>query len=81
MTAPDHDQEIADNRKLWDAWTAIHTTGSFYDVQRFRDDPTDVRIDLWERGEVGDVAGKRFYTSSAISGSTRSRGRGSARLR
>jgi SAM-dependent methyltransferase len=58
MTAPDHDQEIADNRKLWDAWTAIHTTGSFYDVQRFRDDPTDVRIDPWEREEVGDVAGK-----------------------
>jgi SAM-dependent methyltransferase len=58
MTAPGHEQEIADNRKLWDAWTAIHTTGSFYDVQRFRDDPTDVRIDPWEREEVGDVAGK-----------------------
>ena len=58
MTAPGHEQEIADNRKLWDAWTAIHTTGSFYDVQRFRDDPTDVRIDPWEREEVGDIAGK-----------------------
>ena len=33
----DHTSEIADNRKLWDAWTAIHTTGEFYDVQRFRD--------------------------------------------
>ena len=53
-----HEQEIADNRKLWDAWTAIHTTGSFYDVQRFRDDPHDVRIAAWERTEVGDVAGK-----------------------
>jgi hypothetical protein len=48
-----HEQEIADNRKLWDAWTAIHTRGSFYDVQRFRDDPGDVRIASWERAEVG----------------------------
>ena len=52
------DRELADNRKLWDAWTAIHTTGDFYDVQRFRDDPSDVRIEPWEREEVGDVTGK-----------------------
>ena len=59
MTAPnDHGKELADNRKLWDAWTAIHTSGSFYDVQRFRDDPEDNRIEPWEREEVGDVAGK-----------------------
>ena len=31
------DGEIADNRTLWDAWTAIHTTGDFYDVQRYYD--------------------------------------------
>ena len=54
------DGEIADNRTLWDAWTAIHTTGDFYDVQRFRDDPADVRIEPWERAEVGDIAGKRL---------------------
>jgi SAM-dependent methyltransferase len=54
----EHAREIADNRKLWDAWTAIHTTGSFYDVQRFRDDPNDVRIAEWERAEVGDVTGR-----------------------
>jgi SAM-dependent methyltransferase len=53
-----HEQEIADNRRLWDAWTAIHTTGPFYDVQRFRDDPTDVRIEPWEREEVGEIDGK-----------------------
>jgi SAM-dependent methyltransferase len=53
-----HEREIADNRKLWDAWTAIHTAGSFYDVQRFRDDHADVRIRPWERAEVGDVTGK-----------------------
>src|SRR4249919_1129708 len=54
----DHASEIADNRKLWDAWTAIHTTGDFYDVQRFRDDPNDVRIEHWEQDELGDVSGK-----------------------
>lgn len=53
-----HEQEIADNRRLWDAWTAIHTTGPFYDVQRFRDDSADVRIEPWEREEVGEVDGK-----------------------
>ena len=51
-------RELVDNRKLWDAWTAVHTTGAFYDVQRFRDDATDVRIEPWERAEVGDVTGK-----------------------
>jgi SAM-dependent methyltransferase len=55
-----HEREIADNRKLWDAWTAVHTAGSFYDVQRFRGDPGDVRIREWEREEVGDVAGKKL---------------------
>jgi SAM-dependent methyltransferase len=54
----EHEREFADNRKLWDAWTALHTTGSFYDVERFRRDPTDNRIEGWEREEVGDVAGK-----------------------
>jgi SAM-dependent methyltransferase len=53
-------RELADNRKLWDAWTAVHTTGSFYDVQCFRNDPTDVRIEPWERAEVGDVTGTRL---------------------
>lgn len=56
--ASDHAREFADNRKLWDAWTAIHTTGEFYDVDRFRTDPTDNRIEPWEQSEVGDVAGK-----------------------
>jgi SAM-dependent methyltransferase len=52
------DREIADNRRLWDAWTAVHTAGEFYDVQRFRDHPDDLRIQPWEREEVGDVTGK-----------------------
>jgi 2-polyprenyl-3-methyl-5-hydroxy-6-metoxy-1,4-benzoquinol methylase len=54
----EYEREFADNRKLWDAWTALHTSGSFYDVDRFRRDPTDNRIRQWEREEVGDVAGK-----------------------
>jgi len=51
-------REIGENQKLWDAWTAVNTTSKFYDVRRFLDDPTDVRIEAWERAEVGDVAGK-----------------------
>ena len=51
-------REFAENRKLWDAWTAIHTQGTFYDVDRFRTDPADNRIQPWEQDEVGDVAGK-----------------------
>jgi SAM-dependent methyltransferase len=60
MTSPadDFGPELADNRKLWDAWTAIHTSSSFYDVARFRTDPSDLRIEPWEREEVGEVAGK-----------------------
>lgn len=59
MTASaDFDKELGENRKLWDDWTAIHTTGAFYDVDRFRTDPSDVRIETWEREEVGEVAGK-----------------------
>jgi SAM-dependent methyltransferase len=60
MTSPadEFGTELADNRKLWDAWTAIHTSGSFYDVERFRRDLSDNRIAPWERAEVGDVAGK-----------------------
>jgi len=54
----DFGKELADNRKLWDAYTAIHTTGSFYDVDRFRRDRADLRIEHWEREEVGDVAGR-----------------------
>ena len=35
-----------------------HARADFYDVQRFRDEPNDVRIEQWEQGEVGDVTGK-----------------------
>jgi SAM-dependent methyltransferase len=55
-----HDDEFADNLRLWNAWTEVHTRGSFYDVDRFRRDPADNRIDPWERDEVGDVSGSRL---------------------
>ncbi|MEA2558061.1 MAG: hypothetical protein QOG88_1599 [Actinomycetota bacterium] len=54
----DHEREFADNRKLWDAWTAIHTAGEFYNVERFRTHPDDNRIQPWEQNEVGDVGDK-----------------------
>ena len=53
-----HDRELSENKRLWEAWTSIHTTGAFYDVDRFRRDPQDLRIEPWERDEVGDVRGR-----------------------
>jgi hypothetical protein len=58
-----HAGELADNKRLWEAWTPIHTTGSFYDVERFRRDPGDVRTRPFERDDVGDVTGKRSRRS------------------
>jgi SAM-dependent methyltransferase len=54
----DFEKELRENRMLWDAWTPVNTDSAFYDVQRFRDDPSDVRIDPWQRDEVGDIGGK-----------------------
>jgi SAM-dependent methyltransferase len=54
----DVEKELSDNRRLWDAWTAVNTSSAFYDVQGFRNDPNDVRIEAWEREEVGDVRDK-----------------------
>lgn len=53
-----YEKELRENRQLWDEWTAVHVASSFYDVQRFRDDASDVRIEPWQQAEVGDVAGK-----------------------
>ncbi len=56
--AEGHEQELADNRKLWDAWTAIHTTGDVLRrpaVPRRPDRRADRAVGA---GEVGDVAGK-----------------------
>jgi SAM-dependent methyltransferase len=44
------------NRSLWDAWTAVHASGDFYDLEAFR--AGGVRLRPYELELVGDVAGK-----------------------
>jgi SAM-dependent methyltransferase len=44
------------NRSLWDAWTAVHAAGDFYDLEAFR--AGGVRLRPYEIELVGDVAGK-----------------------
>ncbi|MFW6085042.1 MAG: class I SAM-dependent methyltransferase [Gemmatimonadota bacterium] len=47
---------LATNRELWDAWTAIHESSDFYDVDTFRAGGNtlhSIELEL-----VGDVAGK-----------------------
>jgi SAM-dependent methyltransferase len=47
---------FADNQRLWDAWTAVHAEGEFYDVAGFRQG--GVRVRPYEIAALGDVAGK-----------------------
>jgi SAM-dependent methyltransferase len=47
---------FAANETLWNAWTAVHATGDFYDVEGFK--AGGVRIRPYEIELVGDVAGK-----------------------
>jgi SAM-dependent methyltransferase len=47
---------IADNRVLWDEWTAIHEISAFYDLDGFR--RGGVRLRPYEIEEIGPVAGK-----------------------
>lgn len=44
------------NRALWDAWTRIHETGGFYDLEGFR--AGGVRLRDYEIDLVGDVRGR-----------------------
>ncbi len=44
------------NRSLWDAWTAVHAAGDFYDLEAFK--TGGVRIRPYEIELVGDVAGR-----------------------
>jgi SAM-dependent methyltransferase len=44
------------NRSLWDAWTAVHATGDFYDLEAFK--AGGVRLRPYEIELVGAVAGK-----------------------
>jgi 2-polyprenyl-3-methyl-5-hydroxy-6-metoxy-1,4-benzoquinol methylase len=50
------DDYLAANKALWDEWTAIHETSSFYDLEGFKAGGSRLRD--YEVGEVGDVTGK-----------------------
>jgi SAM-dependent methyltransferase len=57
MTGPaDHDASFAANRRLWDAWTAVHADAAFYDLAGFREGGVRLRPD--EIAALGDVAGQ-----------------------
>ena len=58
MTGParDHRASFDANRSLWDAWTAVHASGDFYDLEAFK--AGGVRLRPYEVELVGDVAGK-----------------------
>jgi len=55
-TAPDHGASYAANQQLWEAWTAVHAAGEFYDLDGFRAGGIRLRDD--EVAAVGDVHGK-----------------------
>jgi SAM-dependent methyltransferase len=46
---------VAENRRLWDEWTAIHETSAFYDLDGFR--RGGIRIKAYELDEIGPVDG------------------------
>ena len=50
------DASMAANRSLWDAWTTIHATGDFYDLEGFK--AGGVRLRPYEIEMIGDVTGK-----------------------
>jgi SAM-dependent methyltransferase len=55
-TAPvDPAVAVAENRRLWDEWTAIHETSAFYDLDGFR--RGGIRIKAYELDEIGPVDG------------------------
>ncbi len=51
-----HEAPFEANRALWDAWTRVHETGNFYDLEGFR--AGGVRLRPYEIELVGDVTGK-----------------------
>ena len=57
MTDSDPEQ-VAANRELWNAWTELHVTSEFYDVQGFKNGRDT--LDSVETEGVGDVRGKRL---------------------
>jgi SAM-dependent methyltransferase len=53
---PDHAASYAANQSLWDAWTAVHEGGEFYDLAGFREG--GIRLRDEEIEAVGDVRGR-----------------------
>ena len=51
------DEALRRNRELWDAWTKIHVSSTFYDVASFRSVERSIRLADYEREEVGSVEG------------------------
>jgi ubiquinone/menaquinone biosynthesis C-methylase UbiE len=63
VSDPRHAPSYAVNRRLWEAWTAVHATGSFYDLEGFRQGGIRLRDEEVEavRAAVGgDLTGKRL---------------------
>lgn len=54
--APGRVASFAANKALWNAWTALHAGGEFYDLEGFK--AGGVRIRPYEIEMVGDVTGK-----------------------
>lgn len=52
----DHAASFAANQALWEAWTAVHAAGDFYDLDGFRAGGIRLRDD--EVAAVGDVRGR-----------------------
>src|SRR5215208_5918007 len=50
------DDYLAANKALWEEWTAIHETSSFYDLEGFKAGGS--RLRTYEVDEVGEVTGK-----------------------
>ena len=53
---PDHGASFAANQALWDAWTAVHAAGDFYDLDGFR--TGGIRLREEEIAALGDVHGR-----------------------
>ncbi len=53
---PDHAASFAANQALWEAWTAVHAAGDFYDLAGFRAGGVRLRDD--EIAAVGDIRGR-----------------------
>jgi ubiquinone/menaquinone biosynthesis C-methylase UbiE len=51
-----HEASFAANRALWEAWTAVHASGDFYDLEGFRAGGIRLRDD--EIAAIGDVGGR-----------------------